>query len=611
MALDLFGDWGFVGSENTTPDQYQDSQTCINWYVEATPSPPPVYQGLAASATSKTAVALLGRPGLIQLVSAPGGGAPGNQTTTWPVPSSVTNLPVRGAYNLPGFSTGLVVIGNTCYLVTAGVQGATQTPGTLTLKNVGTLLTNSGPVTIRDNNNGGMAIIVDGTNVYYYLLSGVQQTVTFTGGVSSGSPTITVASIPAALLVTPNATITDTSGYVPANTTLTAITGSTLKLTMSKNATNTNAADTITITIPVFGQITDPQLTSFTGASYVAYIDGWFIITQPNSQTFYTNQPIYSGTYNAIYFALKDGASDNLMAAVDNKELLWLIGERTTEIWYNAGGQYFPFQRLAGTMQQYGCKAVNSISRLKSGSEDSLIWLGRSERGENIVLKTKGYSTEVVSTPAISDAISTYTITSDAIGYSYEEDGHEFYVLTFPSADRTWVYDATVPAQFSWTQRLSYDPYANSFHRERPNCFMNIGGMRVVGDYQNGALYQMTRAAYTDAGWPIRCQRRSPFIWDKDNRQRVQMTSLQVEFSPGQGNAINMGSNPQARLRISRDYGTTYGEPIYSAIGAIGNYMNRCIWRKLGWTRGSVAEIEIIDPVKRDIVGATLRAMGS
>ena len=45
-------------------------------------------------------------------------------------------------------------------------------------------------------------------------------------------------------------------------------------------------------------------------------------------------------------------------------------------------------------------------------------------------------------------------------------------------------------------------------------------------------------------------------------------------------------------------------------MGQIGNYMNRCIWRKLGFSRGAVAQIDVIDPVNRDIVGSTLRAFG-
>ena len=89
------------------------------------------------------------------------------------------------------------------------------------------------------------------------------------------------------------------------------------------------------------------------------------------------------------------------------------------------------------------------------------------------------------------------------------------------------------------------------------------------------------------------------------------MASLQVDFAPGQGQASGLGANPTAQLRISRDYGTTYGQPNLAPMGAIGNYLNRALWRRLGLSRGAVAEIEVIAPVNRDIVGATLRATGT
>lgn len=519
MSLELFGDFGFVGGSDQTANPYQDAQTCINWYPELSPSK-----------SAKMQVSLLGCPGLIQLAAAPGGGAPGfsNTMTQWPLPSSVTDLPVRGFWVLPGWTQALAVIANACYLVTVVTQGSLNTPGVISMTQVGTLSTSAGQVNIRDNNIGGYAVIVDGPNGYLYNIS-----------------------------------------------------------------------------TQVFSQITD---LAFLGSNTVAYIDGWWIFNQPGTQTFYTNAQPYSTAFDGSYFALKDAASDQLMGVMENKEELWLIGERTTEIWYDAGGQYFPFQRLVGTLIQVGCKAVFSISRLVSDGQEGLIWLGRSERGENVIVRTVGFAAQTISTPAVSNAIAQYAITSDAIGYTYEEGAHEFYVLTFPTADRTWVYDATLPPELAWHERLSYDPYAQQFHRHRSNCVMNFAGMRIVGDYQNGALYQLTRAAYTDAGWPILAQRRSPYVWDAQSRERVFMASLQIDFAPGAGNPSGMGNNPQASLRISRDYGTTYGPVTQAPMGSTGNYLNRCLWRKLGFSRGAVAEISVIDPVNRDIVGATLKA---
>ena len=362
---------------------------------------------------------------------------------------------------------------------------------------------------------------------------------------------------------------------------------------------------TYNIATRAFAQITDPN---FMGADRVAYIDGWWIFNKPGTQTFYTNFPQYSITFNGLYFALKDAASDNLVTLIENKQMLWLIGDKTTEIWYDAGGQYFPFQRIQGTLIQTGCKAKHSISRFGSQGQEGLIWFGRSERGENQIIRTKGFMDEVVSTPAFSSEVSQYPTTSDAIGYTYQEDTHEFYVLIFPSADTTWVYDGQSGMLH---KRLSYDPYAQAFHRHRSNCFMNFAGMRIVGDYQNGALYQLTRNAYTDAGWPLLAKRRAPHIWDKGQRGRVFMASLQLDFNAGVGNASGMGTNPQCTLTISRDGGRTFGQKWPAPLGQMGQYRTRTMWRKLGFGRDNVVDIEIIDPVKRDLVGATLKAFST
>ncbi len=520
--LQLFGDFGFAAGFDQPADPYQNSQLCINYYPEISPS-----------ASAKEAVALLGAPGLTGLVTA--GSSLPVLGSAWGSPSATTNLPVRGLWTLPGRTQALAVIGNTCYLVTF-TQDPLNSEPVLSMSSVGTLATSSGIVRIRDNGVGGLAVIVDGPNGYYYVYGA--------GGNVVGS-------------------------------------------------------------IGTFTQITD---SNWLGSNTVAFIDGWWIFNQPGTQLFYTNAAPYSSAFNASYYAYKDSYSDNLMAVMESKEELWLLGEETTEIWYDAGGQYFPFQRLVGTMIHVGCKAALSVARFSVGGQDGLIWLGRSDRGENIVVKSSGFSVQTVSTPAVSNALTQLNYTADAFGFTYEDSGHEFYVLTFPTADVTWVYDGTMPPAYAWTQRPSYDPFGQAFHRHRANAYMQFADMRVVGDYQNGTLYEWTRNAYSDAAWPLYAIRRSPYVWDP-SRTRVFSASLQVEFSPGVGLNSGTWNNPQAKLRVSKDYGSTFGQPRLAPMGAVGNYMNRCIWRQLGFSRATVAEISVIDPVKRDIVGATLRAM--
>jgi hypothetical protein len=143
---------------------------------------------------------------------------------------------------------------------------------------------------------------------------------------------------------------------------------------------------------------------------------------------------------------------------------------------------------------------------------------------------TEGYQYNVISTPAVSWALNQYAVVSDAIGYTYTEEGHEFYVLILPTADVTWVYDLTTG---KWHQRLSFDPTTGQFHRQRVNCLVNFAGIRMGGDYANGRIYQQSRNYYADDQYPLVALRRAPHVWDKADRNRVVNSRLQIEFYPG------------------------------------------------------------------------------
>lgn len=511
---------------------------------------------------------------------------------------------IRGMWKLPGNLGALVVAGSVVYLLTIGLAATATSSPTFNFKQVGTLLTAVGPVSIRDNGvafggAGGFAVIVDGTYGYYYLLSGVTNTVTFTGGVTSGQNTITVTSIPYGLVVTPSATITDTGGDIPANTTFSGGANfNSLTLTMSANATGTNASDTISISIPVFGQITDP---AFLPASKAAFIEGWLIFSEPNTRTFFTTAAVpYTLLFAGSFYALKDSSTDNLVTLYENNRELWLIGERTSEVWYNAGNPNFPFARIPAIGPQIGCAALNSITRLGP----NLVWLARNEQGQNIVVQQMNYDWERISTHAIDHAISSYPIVSDAVGFAYEEEGHWFYVLTFPTADATWVFDGKTKM---WHQRASFDPATGLYHRFRANAFCEFADTRLVGDYQNGMVYQMSRQFYSDNGNPLRCQRRAPHTWEKQNRKRLFHSWLQVEFTPGVGLNTGQGSNPQAMLRwYDYNKNKNWSNEHWTTIGQTGQVTNRAIWRRLGSSRDRIYELNYSDPTPRDIIGVTL-----
>lgn len=570
------GDIGLVGPAYQAPMLLQDAETCINYFVE-----------LDRNQHAKMPLALLGAPGLNPILS----------TTTGPV---------RGAWVLPGNLTCLFVTGANVYLATVTVPATQTSIAQFSITQVGTLLTNSGRVVIRDNGVlfnglGGYAVLVDGTYGYYYQIAGASN-VTFTGNLTSGQPTISFsvgAIVPYYLIVGAGTVLTDSAGALPANTTITSISFTGNTITLNNAAGSNQTGDTFTLAIPQFGQITDP---AFLGADRVAFIEGWLIFNQPGTRTFYTTAPVpYTLTFAGAFYALKDSSTDNLVTLFENNREAFLIGERTTEVWYNAGGTNFAFSRLPGIGPQVGCAAKHSIARV--GLE--LAWLGRNEQGENVVVMTQQYSIQRISNHAIENAISSYPLVSDAIGDCYEDRGHVMYVLTFPTADVTWVFDTTTQ---SWWQRLSWNSSTGTYHRHAGNVFVNFANLRLWGDYQTGQIHQQDRTFYTDAGNVLRAQRRGPHVWSREDRKRIFQASMQVEFTPGVGLQSGQGSNPQAMIRWSDDGGFTWENEVWAPIGLVGDYKNRAMVFQCGYARDRVWEVNVSDPVPRDIIGATLFA---
>jgi hypothetical protein len=574
-------DLGLVGPAYSAPMLLQDAETCINYFVEQDKNP-----------KAKMPFALLGAPGLA------------------PVMSTVSGS-VRGAWVLPGNTQCLFVVAQNLYVASITAPATQTSIALFSIAQVGTLDTSSGRVVIRDNGTlfnglGGYAVLVDGLFGYFYQLSGVPKSVNFVGNLSIGSHTITFpvgVTVPSYLIVANNGVLTDSAGAL-GTTNIAAISFTANNITAGTISASNQSNDTFTLIIPVFGKIADP---AFLGADRIAFIEGWLIFNQPGTRTFYTNAPVpYTLTFAGAFYALKDSSSDNLVTLFENNRELWLIGEKTSEVWYNAGGVNFPFSRLPGIGPQIGCSAKHSIARVGP----DLCWLAQNEQGQNIIIKTNQYSYEIISTHAIANAVAGYFQVGDAIGDCYQEIEHVMYVLTFPTADVTWCCDLTLwentQGAFGWWQRLSWDSSTGTYHRHRGNAFVNFANLRLWGDYQTGQIHRQDRSIYTDAGNVLRAQRRAPHVWQPESRKRIFQASLQVEFTPAVGLQTGQGSVPQAMIRWSDDGGFTWNGEVQVPIGKAGDTKNRAMVMQIGEARDRVYEVSVSDPVNRDIVGATL-----
>jgi hypothetical protein len=350
----------------------------------------------------------------------------------------------------------------------------------------------------------------------------------------------------------------------------------------------------------VFAKITDPD---FTGAVTVGYLDGYFVYNEPNSQKVWVTQLLDGTSVDPLDFASAEGSPDGLVAInVDHREA-WLFGTDSIEVWYDAGLADFPLTRIQGAFNEIGCVAAFSIAKL----DNALFWLGTDARGQGIVYRANGYTGVRVSTHAIEYAIAQYGNISDAVAYTYQQEGHAFYVLTFPTGNATWVYDVSTQA---WHERAGWNTALGEFTRHRSNCQCNFGGNTVVGDYENGNIYTLDLEVYADNGgiqkW-LRSWRALPT--GTNNLKRTAQHSLQLDCESGTGLVTGQGSDPEIMLRFSDDGGHTWSNEHLSKMGKIGEYYRRVFWRRLGMTlklRDRVYEISQTDPVKAVIMGAEL-----
>jgi len=616
-------DFGFVGAAYEAPSIYQDAQECINFFPEIDPTKPQGDRGI---------MALYPTPGLETVAILP------NQEE------------VRGIRTLSGGTQVVTVCGDFVY-----VMQSDYTP-----KMIGQMNTSTGLVGIVDN--GVNVYIVDETYRYCWFISN-PSAATFTGSIAS--TTLTVTSVLSGTIavgqaifgqgVSQNTVITalgtgtgGTGTYTVSNTqtvastsinsvaspaivtasisgttmTVTAVTSGTLKIGQTIEGTGvtdgtiikafgTGSGGAGTYTVSASQTVSSTTIYAlnwtvlpatdgpFEGGGTVDITDNYFVYNKPDSQLWAASD-LLSPITDPLSFASKDGSPDDLVSIIVDRREVYLLGEMSSEVWINSGAVPFPFTRIPGTSTQQGIAAQYSMSRMGN----SFAYVSKNNRGEAMIVRMNGYFPERISTHAVETTLVNQNV-ANALAWTYQLEGHEVYVVTFPSIGAnglTWAFDNTTGLWHKWLYRNNQ----NEFERHRGNCCAFFNQQVLVGDYENGKIYQLGRNFYTDDGQTIRRIRRAPHI--TSDLQRQYFHELQIQFQPGVGISTGQGDDPQAMLRWSNDGGSTWSNEYWTTIGKQGKYLNRAIWRRLGFSRDKVFEVSISDPVKAVIISANLKA---
>ena len=335
----------------------------------------------------------------------------------------------------------------------------------------------------------------------------------------------------------------------------------------------------------------------FPTPSDLTFQDGYFIVTEADTAKFYISALNDGTSWDPLDFTTVESSPDNLVAVKSDSSNLWLFGTKSTEIYQNTGAATFPFQRINGATIETGCAAQGTVQEI----DNALIWLGTDANGDSVVWRSNGYNAVRVSTQAIEKKIAESTDFRESYAWVYHERGHAFYMLQVKGLPTTLCLDLATGA---WHERVYRNTTTNAEEQHRGSCHVFFNQKHLVGDRENGNIYNMSLDVYSDNGDPIIRERITQHY--DEMKTLISHAQFELDMEVGVGLDSGQGSDPQIMLRYSDDGGHTWSSELWRDIGKKGKYKTRVKWNRLGRSRDRVYQVRISDPVKVQINEAYL-----
>jgi hypothetical protein len=319
----------------------------------------------------------------------------------------------------------------------------------------------------------------------------------------------------------------------------------------------------------------------------LSYQDGFGLLITINTNQIWQSNLLDLSTWDALNFSAADSTPTYTQAIIEKQREEWIFKTDCIEVWINSGLEGFSFTRLEGVFIEYGCAAPFSVAKVG----DSLIWVTANNQGFASVMLASGYQPQRVSTHDIEVAINAAGLLRSAKAYTYEDSGHEYYVLQLPNANSgagaTFCLDltATKAAGYPiWHQRASGSPGSFTAHPGYDCIFWNresagYSAINVACDNSTNKLYFYDATNATDNG-TARSWLRSFRAVKEPSIQPRPFEALQIDMETGVG---TVGS-PTVSLSWSDDGGHTFSPSITVSVGSAGQTSLPVKFNSLGAT---------------------------
>jgi hypothetical protein len=353
-----------------------------------------------------------------------------------------------------------------------------------------------------------------------------------------------------------------------------------------------------------FQQLTSSFFLALGGAIDVWYVDTFIVFLANNnagngSFTFFNDDGRQvSGNAQITFttaasFNRQFGTDPFYGMCVDHREIL-MFGSRSTEGFVNTGNPTgSPFSAASDTYMPYGVHPQCPFSI--SLQDNSVMWVCN----DLTVRRRNGQTPVRISTAGIEAVLSnankqgllpgTYSLASPAGGPTW--NGHPFYILTIPLAERTLVYDCVTQQWFDLVSVLN-----GSEIQYRGLSYLNAFGKQLIGDSESGTIGFLDDTVQNEFGnpnAPTICAFTTQPLYNGNNRQTVRRVEAVVTAGAGPTPSVA----PRIDLLLSSNWGQTFDESgdDSQTLGVPGDTDSRAIWWNLGQYYSLVMQFRVTD----------------
>ncbi len=310
-----------------------------------------------------------------------------------------------------------------------------------------------------------------------------------------------------------------------------------------------------------------------------------FTVAHSGQEFFWSDVGADTVWQGILAFGTAERIQQDIVAVYNFNEKLYVMGDSQTELWQVVGGDN-PFDTVPGILIRYGCAASKSVAN----SSDKLFMLARGDTGQiGVISIDQGYNVENVSRSGPNFVLEDYQEIKidDAVAFCWQQDGEEFYQITFPTVNKSWLYNITLNM---WTELESKSG------RHYADFGIYFNNKIYINSYKDSNLYAYDLNTFTNNGEEIIRTLVSPVMDHTNNR--IFIDHLMLYFSHGTALQTGQGSDPKVFMQTSNDGGNLFNSARIRPIGKIGQHRGKVRWSRVARGDQVVLKFTMSDPVQ-------------